>query len=91
MDDESILTLYHRREPAALTETASKYGRLCSCIAGHILGNPQDAEECVNDTWLHAWNAMPPHKPSVLSVFFGKITRNLAFDLYKSLHREKRG
>ena len=53
--------------------------------------NWADAEECVNDTWLHAWNAIPPHKPSVLSVFFGKITRNLAFDLYKSLHREKRG
>ena len=53
--------------------------------------DPADAEECVNDTWLHAWNAMPPHRPSLLSTFLGKITRNLSFDLYRKMHRKKRG
>lgn len=60
-------------------------------IAHNILFNMDDAEECVNDTWLHAWNAMPPHRPSMLSTFLGKIVRNLSFDLYKRLHRDKRG
>ena len=68
-----------------------KYGAYCTSIAQNILQNPADAEECVNDTWLHAWNAMPPHRPSLLSTFLGKITRNLSFDLYRKMHRKKRG
>ena len=91
MDDDKIIELYWFRNEQAISESSKKYGAYCNTIARNILMNWADAEECVNDTWLHAWNAIPPHKPSVLSVFFGKITRNLAFDLYKSLHREKRG
>ena len=91
MDDESIVQLYWYRNESAITESANKYGAYCTSIAHNILLNMADAEECVNDTWLHAWNAMPPHKPSILSTFLGKITRNLSFNLYKKLHREKRG
>lgn len=91
MNDDKIIELYWIRNEQAIYESSKKYGAYCNTIARNILMNWADAEECVNDTWLHAWNAIPPHKPSVLSVFFGKITRNLAFDLYKSLHREKRG
>lgn len=91
MDDKSIVQLYWDRDESAITESSRKYGAYCTSIARNILFNMADAEECVNDTWLHAWNAMPPHRPSVLSAFLGKITRNLSFDLYRKLHREKRG
>lgn len=91
MDDESIVQLYWDRNESAISESSKKYGAYCTSIAHNILYNMADAEECVNDTWLHAWNAMPPHKPSILATFLGKITRNLSFDLYKRLHREKRG
>ena len=91
MTDDDIVKLYWDRKETAITETSGKYGAYCSSIAYNILYNRDDADECVNDTWLHAWNAMPPQKPSILSAFLGKITRNLSFDLYKKLHREKRG
>lgn len=91
MTDESIIDLYWARDEQAITETSGKYGAYCNTIAYNILTNSSDAEECVNDTWLHAWNAMPPHRPSLLSAFLGKITRNLSFDLYKRNHRDKRG
>lgn len=91
MDDENIVRLYWDRDEAAISESSEKYGPYCTSIALNILNNMADAEECVNDTWLHAWKAMPPHRPSVLSAFFGKITRNLSFDLYRRQRREKRG
>ena len=91
MTDESIIDLYWARDEKALTETSDKYGAYCNTIAYNILSDSSDAEECVNDTWLHAWNAMPPNRPSLLSAFLGKITRNLSFDLYKRNHRKKRG
>ena len=91
MEDEKIVSLYWERKEQAITESSQKYGTYCHSIARNILQNHSDAEECVNDTWLRAWNAMPPHRPSLLSTFLGKITRNLSFDLYKKLHRQKRG
>lgn len=91
MEDDRIVQLYWDRNDSAITESAAKYGAYCASIAHNILFNEADTEECVNDTWLHAWNAIPPHRPSVLSTFLGKLTRNLSFDLYKRLHREKRG
>ena len=91
MEDERIVLLYWDRDEAAISESSMKYGAYCTSIAQNILQNPADAEECVNDTWLHAWNAMPPHRPSLLSTFLGKITRNLSFDLYRKMHRKKRG
>ena len=91
MDDESIVALYWARNEAAIAESAKKYGAYCTSIARNILQSRSDAEECVNDTWLRAWNAMPPDKPSVLAAFLGRITRNLSFDVYKRQRREKRG
>ena len=91
MDDEDILTLYRQRQNAALEETAMKYGRLCFSVADHILQNPEDSEECVNDTWLHAWNAIPPQRPMRLKYFLARITRNLALDRWHAMTAEKRG
>lgn len=91
MEDERIVQLYWDRDEAAIDESSKKYGAYCASIARNILADLSDAEECVNDTWLRAWNAMPPHRPSILSVFLGKITRNLSFDRYRAAHREKRG
>ena len=91
MDDEMIVRLYWDRNEQAIRESSDKYGRYCSHIAHNILFDKADEEECVNDTWLHAWNAMPPNRPGVLSVFLGKITRNLCFDRYKKKHSLKRG
>ena len=91
MEDEKIIQLYWDRDEQAITATADKYGSYCASIARNILGNREDAEECVNDTYLNAWNTMPPHKPSILSTFLGKITRNLSFNKYKYNTAEKRG
>lgn len=91
MDDKEIVQLYWDREHRAITETASKYGGYCNAIAKNILGNQEDTEECVNDTYLNAWNSLPPHRPAILSTYLGKITRNLAFDRFRSNHAEKRG
>ena len=91
MDDERIVQLYWDRDERAIPETAGKYGKYCTSIAQNILGNPEDAEECVNDTYMHAWNAMPPHSPTILSTFLGKITRNLSLNRYKHNIADKRG
>lgn len=91
MEDEKIIELYWQRSQEAVAATAEKYGPYCSAIAGHILHSPRDTEECVNDTWLAAWNAMPPHRPSILSAFLGRLTRNLAFNRYAYTRAEKRG
>jgi RNA polymerase sigma-70 factor (ECF subfamily) len=91
MDDLKIVQLYWDRDEQAIQATADKYGGYCTAIAKNILGNKEDAEECVNDTYLHAWNSMPPHRPSVLSTFLGKITRNLSFNRHKHNTADKRG
>lgn len=91
MDDQGIIRLYWERNERAIIESASKYGAYLRSIAGNILNNEEDIEECVNDTWLRAWEAIPPARPSRLSVFFGKITRNLSFDRYRYINRDKRG
>lgn len=91
MSDEEIIGLYWKRDETAITESAGQYGRYCQSIALRILESAEDSEECVNDTWLKSWNALPPGKPDRLSVFFGKITRNLAFDRYRKKHAGKRG
>lgn len=91
MEDEGILQLYFARDEKAIEATEKKYGSYCTAIARNILGTREDAEECVNDTYLKAWNAIPPHKPEVLSGFLGKITRNLAFNRYKRNTADKRG
>jgi RNA polymerase sigma-70 factor (ECF subfamily) len=91
VDDAKIVQLYWDRDDQAIPATAEKYGSYCTSIAKNILGNYEDAEECVNDTYLHAWNSIPPHRPSILSTFLGKIVRNLSFNRYKHNTAHKRG
>ena len=91
MDDNGIIQLYWDRNDQAISATSKKYGHYCKAIAKNILNNEEDAEECVNDTYLNAWNSMPTHWPEQLATFLGKITRNLSFNKYKHDHAEKRG
>ena len=91
MEDDKIVQLYWDRNEAAITATSDKYGTYCQTIANNILGSREDAQECVNDTYLQAWNTIPPYRPHILSTFLGKITRNLSINLYKKNKREKRG
>ena len=91
MDDAKIVQMYFDRNEQAIPATADKYGNYCISIANNILGNHEDAEECVNDTYLNTWNAIPPHRPKMLSTFLGKIVRNLAFNRYKHNTADKRG
>ena len=90
MEDSQIIDLYWARSEQAVQETDSKYGSYCRAIAHNILKNLEDTEECVSDTWLRAWNAMPPQRPSVLSAFLGRITRNLSLDRYKAARGKTR-
>ena len=91
MEDTAIIDLYWKRSEAAITATAEKYSNYCHTISFHILHNHEDAEECVNDTFLGAWNSIPPHRPNRLSVYLGKITRNLSLNRFKQYNTQKRG
>ncbi len=91
MEDNQIVDLYWERDERAISESDAKYGAFCARIAMNILDNAQDAEECVNDTYLRAWNAIPPSRPTKLGAFLGKITRNLSLDRYKARKTAKRG
>ncbi len=75
MQDNKIVALYWQRDENAIRETEQKYGRYLSKIAHNILSDVEDGREAVNDTYLKAWNSMPPHKPGVLATYLGKITR----------------
>ena len=91
MEDKQIIELYCNRDESAIEKTAMKYGTYCFSIAKGILGNAEDSEECVNDTWMQAWKSIPPTIPTYLRIFLGKITRNLSFDKYRASHSAKRG
>ena len=91
MEDAAIVALYWQRDEAAIAETDRKYGRYCRSIAQNILASPEDAEECVSDTWLSAWNAMPPQRPGSLPPFLGRIVRNLSISRWRRSHAQKRG
>lgn len=91
MEDNKIIELYWQRDESAIRECQIKYGAYCGTIANNILCSAEDSEECVNDTWLRVWNVIPPQKPSRLSVFLGKITRNLAIDKYRKGNSQKYG
>lgn len=91
MEDEAIISLYYARDERAVTETAQKYGGYCESVARRILPSPEDTEECVSDTWLRAWNAIPPARPDPLRLFLGKLTRNLALMRWREQHARKRG
>lgn len=91
MDDNGIINLYFERSESAITETAEKYGNYCYSIAYNILSNREDSEESVSDTYLAAWNAMPPRRPSILASFLGKITRHISIDRWRARTAGKRG
>ena len=91
MDDSTIIDLYWERSEDAISETAAKYGGYCFTIAYNILFNKEDSEESVNDTYLAAWNTMPPRRPQMLATFLGKMTRYISLDRWKNRTAAKRG
>ena len=91
MEDKQIVDLYWRRSDLAISETDRKYGRYCHTIAYNICGTDEDAEECVNDTWLKAWNSMPTHRPSRLAPYLGKMTRWLSLARLRENNSLRRG
>lgn len=91
MQDNEIVSLYLERNEKAIEETECKYGAYCMSIARNILHTLQDSQECVNDTYLRAWNSIPPHIPDSLRAFVGKITRRLAINMYEKSSAKKRG
>lgn len=90
MDDNRIIALYWQRDESAIEESNRKYGKYCRTIAYNILYSYEETEECLNDTWLNAWRAIPPERPKKLRHFFGCITRNLALDRYGYNKAQKR-
>lgn len=90
MEDKTIIELFFRRSEKALEETVTKYGAYCRTIAQNVLTQPEDAEECVNEIWLAAWNDIPPSRPDSLRAYLGRLTRNLAISRWRSLHAKKR-
>ena len=90
MEDKNIIDLYLDRDEKAIYETQIKYGGYCYSISYNILHNNEDCQECVNDTYLKTWNSIPPHMPSILSTYLGKITRNLSLDKYRKSKANKR-
>ena len=90
MEDREIVTLFWQRDERALQAAADKYGGCCRAVARNILADEQDAEECLNDTWLAAWNDIPPSRPNSLKAYLGRLTRNLAITRWRYTHAEKR-
>nr|MBQ8244424.1 RNA polymerase sigma factor [Oscillospiraceae bacterium] len=90
MEDEQIVTLYWNREEAAIRETEAKYDRYLTKIAYNILADLEDSRESVNDTYLAAWESMPPHRPGILSTYLAKLTRRISIDLFRYRTRGKR-
>ena len=91
MEDAAIVELFFSRSEQAIRETMEKYGAYCMTVSRNILRDEEDAEECVSDTWVKAWNAIPPERPRVLKCYLAKITRNLAINRYHQKHAARRG
>lgn len=90
MNDKKIVEMFFSRDESALEESQKQYGKLCHYIANNILNSPLDAQECVNDTLLRAWNSIPPNKPERLGAYLAKIARNIAIDKYNASKTKKR-
>ena len=90
MEDTRIIELYFERSEQAIIDTAHKYGSYCRCIANNILHNKQEVEECLDDTYMQAWDSIPPHIPTRMKTYLGKITRNLAINRYLYNNAAKR-
>lgn len=91
MEDREIIELYWQRDERAVAETAASVESYCLAIAGRILTDPEDARECVNDAYLAAWNAIPPHRPERLATFVGKLTRRIAVNRLEQRMAARRG
>ena len=91
MEDEKIVELYWQRDENAIRQTEQKFGGYCRTVAWHILEDEQDTEECLSDTWLAAWNAMPDKRPARLGVFLGCLTRHAAISRLRAARSRKRG
>lgn len=91
MEDSQIVSLYWDRDETAIEHTQKKYGKYLAKIAYNILADREDSQESVNDTYLAAWNSMPPHRPQVLSTYLGKLTRRISIDLFRKRNSQKRG
>lgn len=91
MEDYKIVDLYWARSESAISETDRKYGRMLNSISFSLLSSSEDAEECVNDTYIAAWQSMPDERPTYLGAFLSKITRRISISRYRSEHSRKRG
>lgn len=91
MTDDEIIQLFFERKEEAIKETYKKYGSYCFKIANNILGNREDSEECLNDTWLEIWDSIPPTRPVHFHLFLAKMVRNLSINKYRSKYAKKRG
>jgi RNA polymerase sigma-70 factor (ECF subfamily) len=91
MEDYKIVDLYWARDESAIAESDRKYGRMLNSLSYSLLSSREDAEECVNDTYLDAWGAMPEARPTYLGAFLSKITRRISIDRYRAIHSERRG
>lgn len=91
MEDGQIVALYWARDVRAVDESQRKYGVFCTRLSENILSSREDAEECVSDTWLRAWNTIPPQKPESLRAYLGRIVRNLSLDRWRAGRAQKRG
>ncbi len=91
MEDAAIIDLYWARDEEAIAASNAKYGGLCRALARNILQSPEDAEECVNDTWRRAWDTMPPQRPGSLRAYLATVTRNLSLDRWRTRRAARRG
>lgn len=91
MKDSQIVNLFINRNESALLEISQKYERYCHSISYNILGNHEDAKECVNDTYMAAWKSIPPHKPEMLSTYLGKLARRISLNKWRNATAQKRG
>ena len=91
MNDEQIIQLFFTRNEDAIRQTDDRYGAKLTRLSENIVGSREDAQECVNDTYLKAWNTIPPRKPNIFSAFLGKITRHISIDRWRKQSAQKRG
>lgn len=91
MEDQAIVELYWARNEQAVSETDRKYGKYLMKLAGNVLSGLQDCEECVSDTYMAAWNSIPPHRPQALGAYLSKLTRRISIDRLRRMTAQKRG
>ena len=91
MEDQEIIARFFARDEEGLTAARARYEPYCAAVARSLLNDPRDQEECLSDTWLRAWNAIPPQRPRSLGAFLAKITRNLAINRLRDGNAQRRG